>query len=64
MHVAQPFQATAQSSGGTLPVNVSPIRFPDTGTLMAVCAPGGVVYITKAQAMAFFNLVDPVTSWD
>lgn len=53
------FDAQARDDFADFSVGVIPVTTTVGGDpLMAICAPGGTaIYITKAQAMEFFNLV-------
>ena len=63
MHVHQEFQVMAQGQHDyELPA--FPINTPNHGTCLVIGAQEGAIYLTKAQAMAFFNLVDPMQIWE
>lgn len=58
MSLHQPFRAMAQ---GEVDYTVEVVAIANRKeTPMTICAQEGAIYITKAQAMAFFGLVDPV----
>jgi hypothetical protein len=50
------FLAMAQNSLGDYKVEVIHVNSPKYGDLMTICAEKGPIYITKRQAMDFFNL--------
>ena len=54
----QPFQAMAQGSYCDYEILVTHSHTNTYGDMLTVCASEEVIYITKAQAMEFFGLVD------
>lgn len=55
------FWALQQTSGGDSACQAVGVSITPLGMCMALCAPDGPIYVTKAQAMAFFDLEEKVT---
>lgn len=50
------FTAMTQGIVEDYNTNVIPIETDDYGTMMCICSEEGAIYITKDQAIKFFNL--------
>lgn len=52
------FAAETHGDLGSGSIEVIPVVAPNGDVLMTICTEHYPIYITKAQVMAFFNLVD------